>query len=260
MSTPPDIDDTEAWGTAPEQPRPSRDEVHVWRATLTRPEAEVERLRGLLSADELTRADSFRFSRDRSDFIVARGALRSILGRYLRRPPERLRFVYNDYGKPDLSDAGDGVPLRFNVTHAGGLALYAVACGREVGVDVERVREGMDYEGIAENFFSRREVGMLRALPVGQRTEGFFNCWTRKEAYVKALSKGLSLPLDRFDVSLAPGEPARLLYAPDDDKRGAHGLTLRELAPGFGYVAAVAIEGDGWRLICWQWEALTDEE
>lgn len=245
----------DAWVTPPEQPRAGRDEVHVWRASLMRPPSEVEALRALLSDDELARADAFRFRRDRDSFVAARGILRTILGRYLRRPPGRLSFNYNHYGKPELRDAGDAEPLRFNLAHAGGVALYAVTRGREVGVDVELVREGVACEEIAGHFFSRREVETLRALPAEVRTEGFFNCWTRKEAFVKALSKGLSFPLDQFDVSLAPGEPAMLLEVRGDDVRGASRWSLRELRPGFGCVAAVVVEGDGWRLDCWQWEA-----
>lgn len=252
MSAPPDIAVEDLWEPGPGQPRATRDEVHVWRAVLTRPDSEVKALRALLSADELERANAFRFSRDRDSYVVARGVLRTILGRYVGRPPARLRFRYNDYGKPDLRDAGAARPPRFNVTHAGGIALYAVACGREVGVDIERVRGDVDCEEIANRFFSRREVEALRALPPDLRTEGFFNCWTRKEAFVKALSEGLSFPLDQFDVSLAPGEPAVLLGVRGDG-RVASDWSLRELSPGFDCVAALAVEGVGWRLSCWQW-------
>lgn len=254
MSTPLDTDNLHAWAPGPEHPRARHDEVHVWRATLARPEPEVEALRSLLSADELARANGFRFNRHRDDFIVARGTLRTILGRYLRRPPARLRFNYNKYGKPELRGAEDEEPLRFNASHAGGIALYAVARGREVGVDVERVRDDLACDEVAGRFFSRREVETLRALPASQRTEGFFNCWTRKEAYIKALGKGLSLPLDRFDVSLAPGEPAILLGVRGDEHGHARWY-LRELLPGFGCVAAIAVEGDDWRLSCWRWGA-----
>ena len=255
MSTSPDTAGTYAWEPALEYPLARRDEVHVWRAALLRPASEVEALRALLSADELGRADRFRFGRDRSNFVAARGILRTILGRYLRQTPSLLLFDYNQYGKPALRGAGGADALRFSVAHSGDIALYAVARGREVGIDIERVREGVACEEIAGNFFSHREVEMLRELPAGQRTEGFFNCWTRKEAFVKALGEGLSFPLSQFDVSLAPGEPATLLSVRGGDECGASGWSLRELTPGFGCVAAVAVEGDGWRLGCWQWEA-----
>lgn len=227
-------------------------EVHVWRAALARTPAEVEALKRLLSGDELRRAARFHFPRDRSSFVVARGTLREILSRYVGQPPELLQFVYNAFGKPEL----DGVPgetrVRFNLSHSGGLALYAVAAGREVGVDVEAVRDCMPCEELAVSHFSRREVDVLLALPACDRTRAFFECWARKEAYIKARGEGLSLPLDSFDVSLTPGEPAALL-ATRGSEHGARRWSLRELAAGTGYAAAVAAEGVGWRLRCWGW-------
>jgi 4'-phosphopantetheinyl transferase len=228
--------------------------VHVWRASLRRPASDIHELRSLLSEDERDRAAKFHFARDRDDFTVARAALRVILGGYLGLPPGRLRFSYTSYGKPSLDEsAGVGAP-RFNLSHAGGVALYAVAHGREVGVDVEQVRDDMACRDVAERFFSRREVAALCALPQGAQTRAFFDCWTRKEAYVKARGEGLSMPLDSFDVSLSPGEPAALLDT-RGDAREASRWSLRELSPGPGYVAAVAVEGDGWRLRCWRWDA-----
>jgi 4'-phosphopantetheinyl transferase len=211
-------------------------------------------LRGLLSEDEAARADRFHFAHDRNHFIVARGMLRVILGRYLRRPPAGLRFDYNAYGKPELRAAADGSRLRFNLSHAAGVALYCVADGRRVGVDVEYVREGAAYEEIAGHFFSERERASLAALPPEARARAFFNCWTRKEAYIKARGEGLSIPLDSFDVSLSPGEPVALLCTRDDALEASR-WSLRELALGPDYVAAVAAEGAGWRLCCWRFPA-----
>jgi 4'-phosphopantetheinyl transferase len=237
------------WRPAPTRPRLSREEVHVWRATLSRADDEVEALRALLSEDEADRAGRFHFQRDRTRFTVARATLRQILGSYLSLPPQLLRFEYNEFGKPTLSDA----PLSFNLSHAGDVALYAVARGREVGVDIEAVREGVGCEELAARFFSRGEAETLLALPPEARTRAFFDCWTRKEAYVKALGSGLSQPLDGFDVSLAPGEPAALLRSRADAREAAR-WTLRELSPGDGYAAAVAVEGGGWRLLCWDFD------
>ena len=239
------------WEPAPPRPRLDGDEVHVWRAALARTPREVEALEGLLSEDELRRAGRFHFRRDRANFVVARGTLREILSLYAGPPPRLLRFDYNAFGKPELAGAHAATRVRFNLSHAGGLALYAVAEGREVGVDVEAVRESVSCEELAASFFSRREVAALLALPARDRRGAFFDCWTRKEAYIKARGEGLSLPLDSFDVSLTPGEPAALLRT--SDERDAAGWTLRELTPGDGYAAAVAVEGVGWRLRCWRW-------
>lgn len=238
------------WLTPPERPRLSAGEIHVWRASLVRRDEELEALHGSLSGDEVRRADRFHFPRDRRSFIAARGILREILGRYLRTPPELVRFGYNAYGKPMLRDAGERPPLRFNVSHSGGLALYAVAVGREVGVDVESLRDDLVCVDVAGHFFSRQEVGVLRALPEHSRTRAFFNCWTRKEAYIKARGMGLSLPLDCFDVSLAPGEPAALL-ATRGGEPDAERWSLHEVEVGPDHVAAVCAEGAGWRIRCW---------
>jgi 4'-phosphopantetheinyl transferase len=238
------------WLTPPRSPRLSADEVHVWRASLMRREEEMMTLLRSLSEDELRRADRFHFARDRARFIAARGILREILGRYLHTPPERVRFDYNAYGKPELLDAEERERLRFNLSHAGSVALYAVASEREVGVDVETLRDDFACAEVAARFFSRREVEALTALPEHAHTRGFYNCWTRKEAYIKARGMGLSLPLDCFDVSLAPGEPAALLATRGTEPEAAL-WSLREIELETGYVAALAVEGGGWRLRRW---------
>lgn len=228
------------------------DEVHVWRASLSLTASSVQSLQQTLAADEQARADRFHFQRDREHFIIARGVLRAILGCYLRREPSQLRFCYNSHGKPVLAKESGGDVFRFNVSHSHGLALYAVTRGREVGVDLEHIRPHLDLIEIAERFFSPREVAVLRALPPRMQTYAFFSCWTRKEAYIKAKGEGLSIPLDQFDVSLAPGEPAALLHTQWDDQEASR-WSLRELNPGPGYVAALAVFGHHWRLKCWQW-------
>lgn len=228
------------------------DDVHVWRASLNPSAEHVRDLQRTLTPDEQERAARFRFQRDRDHFIVARGVLRAILGRYLGVEPSQLRFCYSSYGKPALAEKFGRKKLNFNLAHSHELALYAVTRGRTVGIDLEYMRADLAGEQIAERFFSPREVAVLRTLPRNKQEEAFFNCWTRKEAYVKAIGEGLSMPLDQFDVSLVPGEPA-LLVSTHKDPREAARWSLRALAPGSGYVAALAVEGHTWRLTCWQW-------
>jgi 4'-phosphopantetheinyl transferase len=248
--------DLDLWLPPPRRPRPGGGEVHVWRAELDQAEAQVDAFFATLAPDERQRAGAFHFPVHRRRFVVARGVLRDILGRYLGLEPRRLRFSYTSFGKPSLvvGPGQEGADLRFNVSHAHGLALCAVTCGREIGVDVEYVREDFDTLGIAESYFSPGEFATLRALPPGAQRRAFFDCWTRKEAYIKALGEGLSHPLDQFDVSLAPGEPAALLRVAVNSREAAH-WKLRELSPGADYVGAVAAEGQDWRLDCWQWAA-----
>ncbi|MGD0207571.1 MAG: 4'-phosphopantetheinyl transferase superfamily protein [Verrucomicrobiota bacterium] len=240
------------WRSPPETLVLGCDEVHVWRATLDQTPSQIQSFLHNLAADEQARAERFHFERDRGHFIVARGVLRAILGGYLKRAPEGLSFCYGSHGKPAIAGESGGDAIRFNVSHSHGIALYAVTRGREVGVDLERIRFNLAVAEIAERFFSRREVAMLRALPTEEQREAFFRCWTRKEACLKARGEGLSLPLDQVDVSLAPGEPDA---APgtQPDSSDASRWSLQELAPAPGYVAALAVEGHGWRLACWQW-------
>src|SRR5207244_11453763 len=122
----------------------------------------------------------------------------------------------------------------------------------EVGIDLEYIRAEVADEPIAERFFASREIAALIGLPAPLRAEGFFNCWTRKEAYIKARGEGLTIPLDAFEVSLAPEEPAALLRV-DSDPAEASRWSLQALAPGPGYVAAIAVEGRDWQLRCWEW-------
>ena len=241
-----------SWLPPPENLAPETDVVHAWLASLSVKASTVQRLRQLLTADEICRAERFYFPKDRDHFIVARGVLRRILGRYLDTEPSRLRFCYSAYGKPALDAAFGGGALRFNVSHSHRAALYGVSRGREVGIDLERIRPDFADDRVAERFFSSREVAALRSLPRSMQRDAFFNCWTRKEAYIKARGEGLSLPLDKFDVSLVPGEPAALL-ATRGDSLGASRWSLQKLEPGSGYVAALAVEGDACRLKCWQW-------
>jgi 4'-phosphopantetheinyl transferase len=234
------------------------DEVHVWRASLALSRAWLQRLRASLSADELHRARRFRFQVDRDRFVAGRGLLRSILARYLGMDPGQLRFCYDSGGKPRLARGQTGGGLSFNLSHSHDLALYAFVMGREIGIDVERVRREPLEEGLAERFFAPAEVTTLRALPVDRQVEAFYHIWTRKEAYVKATGEGLLVPLDEFEVSVGPDAPAALLRVQGNDREVAR-WTLRTLYPteqlgtGPGYVAALAVEGDNWQLRCWQW-------
>jgi 4'-phosphopantetheinyl transferase len=221
-----------------------RDEVHVWDADLDR--VREDALAASLSNDERERGRCFHFERDRRRFVAARGLLRFLLGRYLDVHPAGVRFGYGPGGKPYLASA-DG--LRFNVSHSGGLALLAFAWCREVGVDVERVRPVPEAEDIARRYFSPFEEAELRRLPEGERTAAFFRCWTRKEAFVKATGDGLSRPLDGFDVTMAPGEPARLLRVAGEPEV-ARGFWIEDVSPGRGFTAAVAVEGTLAPVVC----------
>ncbi len=244
-----DEDDEMVWQPPSAELRLPRDEVHVWRARLDLSQSLAGFL-ATLAPDEKGRAARFHFQKDRDHFIAARGMLRAILSGYLNSRPEQFSFRYSAHGKPFLAtDDGD---VRFNLSHSHGLALFAFARGRDLGIDLEWVRADVAEEQIAERFFSACEVAALRALPAVEQADAFFNCWTRKEAYIKARGEGLSLPLDQFDVSLAPGEPAALLCTRVEADEVSR-WSMTELAPGAGFKAALVVEGRDWRLRRWQW-------
>jgi 4'-phosphopantetheinyl transferase len=245
---------SQRWLLSPTGLTLARAEVHVWRTSLDPDPSSIAHLQHTLSADEVQRAARFHFPRDRRRFTVARGVLRDILGRYLGVPPSDIEFRYSAYGKPALADGFDTAAVQFNISHSHEMALFAVTRDREIGVDIEYLGREVRGEDIAERFFSVHERTVLRALPAVAKHQAFFNCWTRKEAYIKAHGEGLSLPLDQFDVSLAPGEPAALL-ATRSDPQEARRWSLQALDPGPDYVAALAVEGQGWELTCWQWSS-----
>jgi len=220
-------------------------EIHVWRAALDLDPAGVDGLEKTLASDERARAARFRFPKDRKRFVARRGILREILASYLGQEPRKLQFRCRPGGKPFLSCRTH--ELHFNLAHSQGLALYAIACQREVGVDLERIEHHLADLEVAERFFSPRECWALRNLPASLRVEAFFNCWTRKEAYLKARGEGLLAPLDSFDVSVTPSQPAALLNGGDTT------WSLCALTPAPGYAAALVWEGSDCNLKQWEW-------
>jgi 4'-phosphopantetheinyl transferase len=238
----------DTWTLAPDDLAAARDEVHVWRLALDLPPLVIERYERVLSPDERGRAGRFYQARDRRRFLVGRGTLRMLLGRYLGAEPARLEFRYGPQGKPSLSEDRS---LRFNLAHSHDLALLAVTEGRELGIDLEQIRPLADAERIITRFFSMRERAEFLALPEPERLVAFFRGWTRKEAYIKARGLGLAMPLDAFDVTLAPGAPGGLLRVEGSPHEPGR-WSFRDLAPGPGFLAAMAVEGTGWRLRCLQ--------
>ena len=241
-----------SWPAPPANPRLASQELHVWVASLNRPQAQLNQFWQYLAEDEKARANRFYFDHDREHYIVARGLLRQLLGSYLQLPAVQITFAYGEHGKPELAAEQAASGVKFNVSHAQGVALLAFALQAEVGVDIEQVRPLEDAEEVAERFFSKNEVAAFTAVPAAQKPRAFFNCWTRKEAFIKVIGEGLSCPLDSFDVTLKPGDPANLLQVKGSLEAAAR-WELHNLEPAMGYAAAVIAEGRGWQLHCWQW-------
>jgi len=240
------------WPTAEIVILPGSLQVDVWCVELDSAKCIIEYYLGILDEVEKERAARYHYEADRRKFILRHGVLRQMLGKYLNAQPSHIRYMTNEFGKPAL-DQFFGSNLQFNHSSSGNTTLLAFAEGRRVGIDIERVRQDFETGPIAKRFFSAAEQASLFQLPPGQRVRGFYNCWTRKEAVIKAEGRGLSLPLDSFDVNLAPGEPARVLAA-RDAALGVFQLKLQELEPSNGYAAALAVEGENWQASCWRFE------
>jgi 4'-phosphopantetheinyl transferase len=185
----------------------------------------------MLTAEERARGAEFDFAGEAERYIVRRGKLRELLAPRLGCQPGEVPLVRTGLGKPRIQ----GSDLSFSLSHSGGVALYVFGRDSDIGCDIEWRRPELAKERLAEQFFSERELQCLREVPRSRSVEAFFNCWTRKEAFVKALGFGVSYPLKAFDVSLAPGEPAALL-------RGPLGWLLRSFEPLDGLQAAIAVK------------------
>jgi 4'-phosphopantetheinyl transferase len=234
------------------QLRLSKNQVDIWRIDLAGTPEEIQRCRGLLSSEELLRANRFHLNKHRRRFIVARAAMRQVLSRYLSVAPQDLVFSYSDKGKPEFPDKSQEAEIKFNLSHSCDLALFAVTETHRVGVDIESVNRELAIEEIAERFFSAGEVNTLRATLPGERAEAFFSCWTRKEAYIKAVGHGLSAPLDSFEEAFGRGVPAALLHVRTDPTE-ARRWSIYDIHVAEGYKAALAVEGNGHKLWLLPW-------
>ena len=240
------------WPSPPTHLELVGDETHVWCARLDELAPDLPAFARLLSESEHKRADRFHLERDRQRFVVRHGLLRMILGGYLNIDPAQLAFTYESRGKPMLCLQDIALPLHFNLSHSNDVVLIAGNRQAALGVDVERVRFVPEADQIAAKFFSPQECAVLNAIPEERKMEAFFHCWTRKEAYLKATGEGIADALPRIEVSLAPGQPARLSKI-NNNPLAASLWRLTELAPAPGYVGALAIKADRLRLSCWRW-------
>jgi 4'-phosphopantetheinyl transferase len=233
----PEEDSADEVGT--DKVRPTRfgpREVKIWGIWLQASDAALDEYRATLSSDERHRAERFRFENLRRSYTLSRGGLRFLLGHYLGCPPKEIALICGPKGKPALWDSPR---LRFNTSHSGQMALYAFTQDCELGIDVEQLRPLDDPESIATRFFSSAEVSELLSLEPEERGLAFFRCWTRKEAYVKAIGDGLAIPLNRFQVTLLPGAPARFVQIASD-MGIASDWTLHHLELATGYLGALA--------------------
>ncbi len=241
------------WITALDDVSLEHNKIHVWRCSLEQSSQQIRKLEATLSESELKRAQRFHFDRGRTHFIVARGVLRIILGCYLKIKPEDICFRYGRKGKPSLSGEMNS-HLCFNVSHSHNIALFAFAYDCKIGVDIEYVSGDRTFQGIADRFFSRQEVSALNALPEDKKRDAFFDLWTCKEAYLKAIGTGLSFGLDKVEINIDSGKCSGLASINgDNDEAGLWTLTTLDVASG--YSASLAVDGIGRDINCFQWGA-----
>ena len=239
------------WQTPPADLRLETGQAHVWLGELDVPPGKLQELRAVLHPDELARADRLLQAHHRVYSAAARGCLRTLLGRYLGVAPQSVEFQFNSFGKPSLAGAIAAGGLRFNVSHSHGLALFAFARGRELGVDIEKIRPDFATAEIAGRFFSAAESAHLRSLAPEQQPRAFFECWTRKEAYIKARGDGLSRRLDTFEVGFGPGAAPAVLAAGDEADAPVR-WAVHELQPPDGYCGALIVERPDVAVACWK--------
>lgn len=214
--------------------------VVVWRVAMKINDPLRDDEWTVLSADERARAERFKFDEPRIRLVRCRHALRNILGRWLDVAPSMLRFEYGQHGKPDL--VGQGTMPSFNVSHSHDWAIIAVTATGELGVDVERCDDRITWPGLARRFFSAREVDDLFSLHPERQLAGFYQIWTEKEAFIKAIGRGLSFPLSSFSVEANPARP-RALLAIDDPQFNATTWQMGDVDPAPGYAATVIWNG-----------------
>ena len=228
--------------------------VHLWTACIDRPRGQVARLERLLSEDEQARAGRYRFTFHRDRFVAGRAIRRLILARYLDRPPEAIRISTGVHGKPFV----DGEPkdgLRFNDSDSDRLAVVAVTWGREIGVDIERVESNPNADRVVETFGSSSECELYREMPASERVLAFHRWWTAKEAWLKAVGTGLSIPLNTFTVSFSADRHLHLLDV-EGDLSAAKRWTIEALSPAPGFVGTLVVDGPLGGLIHRHWTGL----
>lgn len=211
-------------------------EIHIWRRSLKITPSQQAKDFAILNEDEKKRAQRYFFDKHRRRFIAARAGLRCILSRYLNLAPVQIHFNYAKFGKPELSKLHNPDNIRFNVSHSGDLALYALLRDDEVGIDIEKINRH-SIEGIAERFFAKTECEAWVRLPSEQKKEAFYRIWTQKEAFIKAVGEGLSYPLDKFSVNVTP--PAGLLTLEQGNPKQ---WRIQVIEMEAGYSAALAIQ------------------
>jgi 4'-phosphopantetheinyl transferase len=226
--------------------------VIIWLLDLNKTVFDLAWLVSLLSDSELKKSQKLVFDKDKKRYIVSHGILRILLGKYIGLPPGFVEYRFNRYGKPELNVDINPEKIKFNLSHSHEKILFAFSRGRELGVDIEYLDPKFPTSDISKRFFSPQEVQELINLPKEQQIQGFFKCWTQKEAYIKAKGMGLSIPLDSFDVSVSPVDPAGLISNKNEPLE-IFKWKIQEIQIEGNYASAICAEGNDWETIVMTW-------
>ena len=243
-----------AWSTKPKDRVLREGEVHVWLANLELEIYAMPKFLRDLSLTERTRAQRLQFDHDRRRFVIAKGLLRNLLGSYMGMKPYEIQFTLGPSGKPEIAQQLQTrhEPIYFNQAHSGHLGMYAFCRSRRVGVDIEEVRPFPDMDQVAALLFSQHELDGFQKLGDEDRKKIFFDTWTCKEAFVKALGKGLTLPLNHFELAPACGTLNRIVQNHDRPLQPSNWF-VKKIPVSDHFAAAVCAEGEGWKLHCSKW-------
>ena len=227
-------------------------EIHVWKISLPSPESWLPKLWKVLNAEEHQRAKRYKTQTLRDTFVTARGTLRLILQRYLHTDAAHIQFASETHGKPYITDQATSPPITFNLSHSAELALLAIAANRQIGIDIEHDRRTTNYPGMINRICSPQEQVFFKDLPPEEQQKMFLTCWTRKEAYVKALGQGITFSLKSITVSLDKSMPPEILQVEGKENEALR-WSMCELYPNPEYTAALVGEGNDWTHSCWEW-------
>ena len=222
-------------------------DVDLWKVSLDMPRNQIDELYYTLSGVEQRKADYFRFAEQRSSYIISYGILRKVLGAYLKMNPVELNFNYGKNGKPVLAGVPSDEMIHFNMSSSRNLTVIAISRYYEIGIDIEYIGDIPEIDRTANQFFSKAEADVFHALPVYEKTKAFYNCWTRKQAFLKAIGNGSLYPLKTFDVTLAPHEPAQLLRVKGKPQEASR-WSIQAIMPETNYTGAIAVRNFNFQL------------
>lgn len=235
------------WKYPPQNLRINAQNIHVWKTYLEQSAINIKDSFKILNEEEKNKAQRFRLEKHQQRFIIARSSLKRILSLYLSIPPQKIDFQYNTYGKPQLLENINKINLQFNISHSENIAIYGITCQNLIGVDIEYMRPMSEAENLAKRFFTQKEFVAMSKLSSAEKNREFFKLWTGKEAYLKAIGKGISGGLDKVEIS--SHEPRKFIRLPESNQTN---YNLFYLTPEHNYLAAIAIENKQQTYHYWQ--------